>query len=85
MTTKLTAVRLPNRDEKKRGAEIIFERTDKTTGIKYTILACRCYESWEQWGTTRDVLSDNCDAVERWRQEGFDGQGFEEESEADNA
>lgn len=70
MTTKLIAIRQPTPAEKKRGAEIVFERKDGRT--VHTILACKCYESWEQWGATRDVLSDNVGAVERWRHEGME-------------
>lgn len=64
--TELQEVRKPNRDEKKRGAEIVFVRTDGKR--KYTILACECYESWEQWGAPTEVLWDNVDTVENWRQ-----------------
>lgn len=65
--TKLITIRKPTRSEKKRGAEIVFVREDRL-GYKYTILACKCYESWEQWGqVAREVLSDNVPTVESWR------------------
>ena len=67
--TRLVAVREPNADERKRGAEVVFERRDDD-GRLYTILACHCYESWEQWGASTEVLADNLDAVERWRRHG---------------
>ena len=74
--TKLVAVRKPTASEKKRGADVVFERED-SEGREHTILACRCYESWEQWGAITEVLSDNIDAVERWRRGGLDS--FDEE------
>lgn len=58
--------RAPNPAEKRRGADIVFERTD-TRGTRYVILACRCYESWEQWGAPTEILGDNVDDVEFWR------------------
>lgn len=64
--TKLTAVRKPTPAERKRGAEIVFERSGG--GHKFTILACKCYESWEQFGgVPSEVLSDNVPVVENWR------------------
>jgi hypothetical protein len=75
-TTTLEAVRKPTSAEARRGAEVVFERVDRD-GHEHTILACKCYESWEQWGAIREVLCDNIDAVERWRREGlrgFDGE-----------
>lgn len=65
--THLVAVVKPTRLEKKRGAEVIFVREDRL-GYTYRILACKCYESWEQWGAvSTDVLSDNVSTVEAWR------------------
>ena len=71
MTTTLQAIRRPTRAEQKRGAEIVFER--KEGRRLHAVLACKCYESWEQWGAPREVLSDNVDAVERWRHKGLEG------------
>lgn len=68
--TKLDAVRKPTPAEKKRGAEVAFDRSDDD-GHDYTILACRCYESWEQWGAATEILCDNVDAVENWRHGGM--------------
>ena len=68
--TTLESVRKPTVAEKKRGAEVAFDRTDDE-GREFTILACRCHESWEQWGTASEILSDNVDAVERWRHQGL--------------
>lgn len=69
MTTKLVSIRKPTTAERKRGAEVVFER--KEGRHTHTILACKCYESWEQWGAVPAVLSDNVSAVERWRRKGF--------------
>ena len=66
MTSKLTERRKPDASERKRGAEIVFVRRDDADR-EHIILACRCYESWEQWGASRDILSDNVRAVEAWR------------------
>lgn len=74
--TRLVAVRKPTAAEAKRGAEVAFDREDDD-GREITILACKCYESWEQWGAPTEILSDNVDAVERWRHgglESFDGE-----------
>lgn len=48
-----------------RGAEVKFTRQEGR--IKHTIYACKCYESWSQWGAPEYVLGDNVPAVERWR------------------
>ena len=66
--TELIEVRTPNKEEKERGAEIVFIRKDKS-GNEYTILGCTCYESWEQWGESREILGDNVDDIEAWRNE----------------
>lgn len=65
MKTILVAVRRPDEAEAKCGAEIIFERRDSLRS--HTILAAKCYESWEQWGAYSEVLSENVRAVEAWR------------------
>ena len=77
MTTKLISIRRPNLAERKRGAEVVFER--KEGKQVYTIMACKCYESWEQWGAgvPREVFVDNVPAVERWRHHGLSD--FEQE------
>ena len=69
MTTRLISIRRPNLAESKRGAEVVFERAEGQR--VHTIMACKCYESWEQWGASTGVLSDNCPAVERWRHHGL--------------
>ena len=74
--TKLVSIRKPTKAEEKRGADVVFERED-SDGREYTILGCKCYESWEQWGQPAEILSDNCDAIENWRHCGmasFDGE-----------
>ena len=66
--TKLIEIRNPNIEEKERGAQIVFIREDSETGEEYTILGSACYESWEQWGVKREVLGDNVEDIEQWRQ-----------------
>jgi hypothetical protein len=74
-TTTLTGWRKATKQERKsKGADVVFTRED-SDGMEYTIYACRCYESWEQWGEPRDILADNVDDVEEWR----NGLGPEEE------
>ena len=68
--TALESVRKPTPTEEKRGAEVAFNRKD-SDGHEFTILACRCYESWEQWGAATEILADSVDAVERWRRKGL--------------
>ena len=70
MTTQLSAIRKPTAAERKRGAAVVFERSNAHS--VYTILACKCYEGWEQWGASPDVLGDNVPAVERWRRRGIE-------------
>lgn len=65
MPSILIDKRLPNKEEQKHGAEIVFERVCE--GRVYTILGHRCHESWEQWGAPTEILGDNVDAIERWR------------------
>jgi len=66
--TKLIGVRKPTKDEKKKhdGAEVVFVREDEK-GEEKIIFACKCYESWQQWGEVQSILAENVDAVERWR------------------
>jgi hypothetical protein len=64
--TKLTEVRNPTPQEKKRGAEVVFIRTDESNR-EHIILGCVCCESWEQWGVSSDILGDNVDQIEQWR------------------
>jgi hypothetical protein len=64
--TRLIATRNPNASERKSGAEIVFIREDWGGG-RHTILGCKCYESWEQWGASTEVLGDNVDTIEKWR------------------
>ena len=74
--TKLDTIRRPTPTERKRGAEVVFERSGG--GRRYIILACKCYESWEQFGgVPSEVLSDNVPAVEQWRRHGLND--FEQE------
>lgn len=65
-TTILVNRRRPTVAERKRGAEVAFDREDKN-GNRVTVLGAACYESWEQWGAATCVLSENIDAIEDWR------------------
>ncbi len=64
MATKLIEIRKPTKEEK--NAEIVFIRKDKSNKI-HTIYGCKCYESWEQWGASKEILGDNVDDIEKWR------------------
>jgi hypothetical protein len=64
--TKLIAVLEPSETQRTRGAEVVFLRRDDI-GNLIEILACKHLESWEQWGATFDVLSENASDVELWR------------------
>jgi hypothetical protein len=75
-STRLVSIRKPTAAEAKRGADVVFERED-AEGRTATILACRCQESWEQWGANTEVLADNVSAVEHWRHNSLDA--FDEE------
>ena len=56
----------PTRAEAKGGAEIVFLYKDQYNNI-VRVKACKCYESWEQWGAITDILSLNVNRVESWR------------------
>lgn len=65
MTTKLIETErldYPARDD----CKVKFTREDDKEK-RYTIHACTCYESWQQWGAPKEVLGDNVDDVEEWR------------------
>lgn len=66
MNTELIGVRKPTQAERDKGAEIVFIREDEN-GNEHIIYGCKCYESWEQWGETKEILGHNVDAIERWR------------------
>ena len=69
MKTELIEVRKPTKEEKEKNhAEIIFIRKDRF-GKEHTIYGCTCHESWEQWGEIREILGDNVDDIEAWRNE----------------
>jgi hypothetical protein len=61
----LIAIRRPTGAEARRGAEIVFVRRHR--GVRETILASTCYESWQQWNAPRAALADNVELIERWR------------------
>ena len=48
-------------------AEVVFIRED-CLGKQYTIYGAVCYESWEQWGVSADILRDNVLTIEEWRE-----------------
>lgn len=66
MKTKFLGLRKPTAAEKKKGAEVVFLR-EKQNGQEIKIFASKCYESWEQWGSESEILSENVPQVEKWR------------------
>ena len=71
MKTILIQQREPTLKEmEENDAEVVFIREDRL-GKQYTIYGAVCYESWEQWGASADILSDNVETIEEWR-EGVD-------------
>ncbi len=68
MKTTLITQRKPTaKEHKENDAQVVFEREDEA-GQKYTIYGCVCYESWSQWGEREEILGDNVDDIEQWRQ-----------------
>jgi hypothetical protein len=63
--SQLLSIRLPTRREAKSGAEIVFHRLRE--GREEVIYAAVCYEGWQQWGASREVLSANVQTAEHWR------------------
>lgn len=68
MKTQFINSRQPFAHEKEKGADVVFIRQDLRTGQYLEIFACVCYESWEQWGQPADILSENVENVEQWRE-----------------
>lgn len=69
-TSRLIEVREANAHEQRtHKAEVVFVRQHER-GNRYTIFGTKSHDSWEQWGAPDDVLSDNVDAIERWRRNG---------------
>lgn len=66
MKTKLILINKPNKALRSEGVDVVFKRIDRFDNV-YTIYGCECYESWQQWGASKDVLSDNVDDIEAWR------------------
>lgn len=66
MQTKYLGLRKPTREEKSKGAEVVFLREDQNGNI-VTVYGSKCYESFEQWGAPLEVLQDNCKNIESWR------------------
>ena len=64
--TTLIETRKPTTEEKNKGAEIVFIRQDKN-GNKHIIYGRRLCESWEQWGAITEILFDNMENIEQWR------------------
>ncbi len=69
LETKLVEQREPTPEEKDKGVEVVFIR-ECQYGNLHTIYARKVYGSWEQWGAFPDVLGDNVDDVEHWKQWG---------------
>ncbi|MBB5048541.1 LmbE family N-acetylglucosaminyl deacetylase [Rhodopseudomonas rhenobacensis] len=67
----LIAIRRPSLREARDGAEIVFVRLHDRQRVK--IFAATCYESWQQWGAPRTLLSQNVELVELWRRGGLHG------------
>ena len=66
-TTELIEIRKPTKEERENNdAEIIFIRKDRFEN-EHIIYGCTCYESWQQWGVSKEILSDNVDDIEAWR------------------
>lgn len=69
MKTILIEQREPTLKEmEENDAEVVFIREDRL-GKQYTIYGAVCYESWEQWGASSDILSDNVQTIEEWRED----------------
>lgn len=67
MKSKLIETREPSQEEaEKNHAEVVFIRRDEN-GHEHTIFGGQCYESWEQWNATREILGDNVETIEAWR------------------
>ena len=64
--TSLKAIRKPTQEEKNLGAEIVFIRENQNQ-TEFKIYGAKCYESWEQWGSSKEVLGDNVEDIEQWR------------------
>ncbi len=54
------------KEEVNRGAEIVFIRENQNK-TEFEIYGAKCYESWEQWGSSKEVLGDNVEDIEQWR------------------
>lgn len=68
MKTKFLGLRKPTKEEKNKGAEVVFLRKD-FNGNVISVYGAKCYESFEQWGAPVEVLSDNCINIESWRKQ----------------
>lgn len=68
MKTSFKGLRKPTREEKSKGAEIVFLHEDQAGNI-ITVYGCKVYESWEQWGAPLQVLQDNTENIEAWRKQ----------------
>jgi hypothetical protein len=66
MKTVLIGTRKPTKKEKENGADVVFIRHDKN-GREFPVLACKLYESWQQWGQQNEILFENVHDVEQWR------------------
>jgi len=64
MTAEFIDTEAPRPKEKSDGAEVIFVWRHR--GRKVRIQAARAYDSWIQWGATRELLGLNVNNVTRW-------------------
>tara|TARA_R100000482_G_scaffold123643_2_gene74115 strand:- start:843 stop:1082 length:240 start_codon:yes stop_codon:yes gene_type:complete len=62
--TELIEIRkATSKEREQNNAETVFIRKDRS-GNEYTIYSCKVYDSWEQWGVPKEILSDNVDDIE---------------------
>ena len=86
--TKLVDVREPSDEEKQglgEGADVVFVREDDS-GRQYVIYGMVLYESYQQWGEGKEILGDNVDDIQEWRdglsEEDLREMGYNEETTA---
>lgn len=73
--------RQPSNAEAEKGAQVVFIYKDTDNDQEHTIFGCKCHESWEQWGAVNEVLSANCERIEKWRAEQPEEEEEEEEED----
>ena len=68
MKTKYLGLRKPTKQEKSKGAEVVFIHEDQAGNV-INVLGCKVYESWEQWAAPLEVLQNNYINIESWRKQ----------------